>query len=287
MERDGMALGAPELETIRMLIDKQLGKLPVRTIGDGIERLRQEEVPRFRHPKKALSHIGVIEQYAGAKPLGAIAEVAAQYRVDHPKLAVATCNRRLAVLRRVARLAYLRWGWLTRPAHIQLHPEHNQRHRYLSLAEVERLIGVCGHRTRDAVILAVYTGMRQGEIFALTPENVRGDYLWIPDSKNGEPRVIPILPQMREAVTRLPLRGSARLMYTYFQRACARAWLWDFKFHDLRHTTASLLINAGYSLKIVQEVLGHRSLLSANRYAHLSVVAKRDALERVFSETQY
>lgn len=103
-----------------------------------------------------------------------------------------------------------------------------------------------------------------------------------PSSKNGEPRLIPILQEMREAVARLPLPCTARYMWGRFKRAARRAGLEDLRFHDLRHTTASLLINAGYSLKVVQEVLGHRSVTAANRYAHLSVETKRAALERVF-----
>jgi integrase len=194
---------------------------------------------------------------------------------------------RIRAILDIARLSYRRWGWLSRPVYIELPPEHNQRHRYLVLAEVERLIDACDHEpTRDAVILAVYTGMRQGEIFALPQANVRGNCLRLdpPDSKNREPRLIPILPRMQDAVARLPLPCTARYMWGRFKRACARAELEDLTFHDLRHTTASLLINAGHSLKMVQEVLGHRSVTAANRYAHLSVETKRAALERVFGD---
>lgn len=87
---------------------------------------------------------------------------------------------------------------------------------------------------------------------------------------------------MIDAVARLPLPCTPRYMWGRFKRACARAALVDFRFHDLRHTAASLLINAGYSLKVVQEVLGHRSVTAANRYAHLAVQTKRAALEGVF-----
>lgn len=271
------------LERIRAILDEEGVKPRNYTVSEAIERLCREELPRLRHPKKALSHIHAVERYAGNRPLASLADVAVRYRLDHPGLAVATCNRRLAVLRRIARLAHRRWGWLTRPVDIELAPEYNQRHRYLTLGEVERLLLACDHRpTRDAITLAVYTGMRQGEIFTLTQANVRGDCLWLPDSKNGEPRLIPILPRMRDAVARLPLPCKSRRMYTYFKRACARAELEDLTFHDLRHTTASLLVQAGHSLKIVQEVLGHRSVQAANRYAHLSVETKRAALESVF-----
>lgn len=82
------------------------------TVSEAIDRLCREELSRLRHPKKALSHIRAVESYAGDSPLKQISDVAVRYRLAHAHLAVATCNRRLAVLRRVAWLAYRRWGWL-------------------------------------------------------------------------------------------------------------------------------------------------------------------------------
>ena len=278
-----MGLGLPELAQLRALIDVEIGSMPARTVKEAIERVMVEELPRLRQPDKARSHIECLRAFVDGESLADIPVLALRYRAAHPHLRASTCNRRIAWLRRIGRLAYRRWGWLARPVYITLDPEHNTRHRYLTLGEVNRLLLPCDHRpTRDAVTLAVYTGMRQGEIFGLSQANVRGACLWLPDSKNREPRLIPILPLMREAVSRLPLPCKSRTMYTHFKRACARAGLEDLHFHDLRHTTASLLVNAGHSIKIVQDVLGHRSVTAANRYAHLSVETKRAALERVF-----
>ncbi|MGH8524107.1 MAG: tyrosine-type recombinase/integrase [Gammaproteobacteria bacterium] len=273
------------LARIRAILDAEGVKPRDYTVKEAIGRLCREELPRLRHPNKARSHIERLRAFVNAEGLADIPALAARYRAAHPHLSTATINRRLGWLRRIARLAYRRWGWLARPVYVSLAAEHNARHRYLSLPEVERLIDACDHEpTRDAVILAVHTGMRQGEIFALNRTNVRGGCLWLPDrySKNREPRLIPILPRMREAVARLPLPCTARYMWGRFKRACRQAELADLRFHDLRHTTGSLLINAGYPLKVVQEVLGHLSVQSANRYAHLSVETKRAALERVF-----
>ena len=280
-----MGLGLPELAHLRALIDSEIGSMPVRTVKEAIERVMVEELPRLRQPDKARSHIEHLRAFVNGESLNDIPALALRYRAAHPHLRPSTCNRRIAWLRRIGRLAYRRWGWLARQVFITLDPEHNTRHRYLTLGEVNRLLLACQHLpTRDAVTLAVYTGMRQGEIFGLSQANVRGDCLWLPswDAKNGEPRLIPILPPMSDAVSRLPLPCKARTMHTHYKRACARAGLEDLTFHDLRHTTASLLVNAGHSIKIVQDVLGHRSVTAANRYAHLSVETKRAALERVF-----
>ena len=280
-----MALGAPDLLALKILIEGALGETPNRTIGEAIGRLRREELPKLLQPHKALSHLRAVERFCGERSLGELEEAAVDYRAAHPHLSVATCNRRVACLRRIGRLAHRRWRWLARPPDIELHPEHNERQRYLTLEEVDRLLAACDHLpTRDAVAIAVYTGMRQGNIFRLRPEDVYEGCFLLRRTKNGRARLVPIVPQLAEAVGRLPLPCIARTMYTHYKRACTRAGIEGLTFHDLRHTTASLLINRGYSLKLVGEVLGNRSLQAANRYAHLLVSTQRAALLDVFGD---
>jgi integrase len=55
-----------------------------------------------------------------------------------------------------------------------------------------------------------------------------------------------------------------------WENARDAAQLEDFRFHDLRHSTASYLAMKGASLVEIAEVLGHRTLQMVRRYAHLS-----------------
>jgi integrase len=66
---------------------------------------------------------------------------------------------------------------------------------------------------------------------------------------------------------------------TAFSKAVERAGLPDFRFHDLRHTAASHLAMRGRPLKEIQEVLGHKSFSMTLRYAHLSPMHLRTAVE--------
>ena len=55
-----------------------------------------------------------------------------------------------------------------------------------------------------------------------------------------------------------------------FKRALAAAGIEDFRFHDLRHTCASMLVMKGIDIFTVKDILGHRDLRMTQRYAHLS-----------------
>ena len=68
-------------------------------------------------------------------------------------------------------------------------------------------------------------------------------------------------------------------MRAAFEKAVERAGLWDFRFHDLRHTAASHLAMRGRPLKEIQEVLGEKSFSMTLRYAHLSPMHLRTAVE--------
>ncbi len=59
-------------------------------------------------------------------------------------------------------------------------------------------------------------------------------------------------------------------MTKVFNVAVRRAWIEDFRFHDLRHTLASYLVMAGVDLRTVAQLLGHKTLQMTMRYSHLS-----------------
>lgn len=212
-----------------------------------------------------------------------------------PDRAPATVNRYLAALSHAFSVAVKEWGWLddspmrkvTRPK------EPRGRVRFLSEEERSRLLEACEAQHPDlyaAVVLALSTGARQGEILGLRWKHIdlaRG-VITLEDTKNGERRGLPIAGRALELLrersrvrlldTDLVFPGKAQpgrtrqpidLRYPWVH-ALEAAGIRDFRFHDLRHSAASYLAMNGASLAEIAEVLGHKTLSMVKRYAHLS-----------------
>ena len=179
-----------------------------------------------------------------------------------------------------------------------------ERTRFLTEDEITRLLKACAqsrNRYLPAIVtLAINTGMRKSEILGLTWERVELDKdlgfnarITLYDTKNGEPRGVPLNKAAIAALTALEPDSEKRAgrvfvrkngeewgqIRTAFEKAIERAGLSDFRFHDLRHTAASHLAMRGRPLKEIQEVLGHKSFSMTLRYAHLSPMHLRTAVE--------
>jgi integrase len=184
--------------------------------------------------------------------------------------------------------------------------ENNQRVRYLTEDEIERLLDACFPSIRNIVECALNTGMRKGEILGLKWDQIRNGFIYLTETKTSEPRQIPINDTLDLLFKRIKseqnpsenvigLNGKPvksfesetvfcknnkpiRYVTKSFQAVTRRAGITDFRFHDLRHTFASQLLMKGGSLKDVQELLGHKTMTMTLRYAHLSQDHKKEAI---------
>jgi integrase len=182
----------------------------------------------------------------------------------------------LAVLRRVANLAYRRWGWLSEPigAKIELLPENPARERFLDRSELAKLLrGIPNRSMRKAALVAAFTGLRRGELAKLRPVNVQGDLIYLKTTKSGRPRTVPVVHHVLFALRRLPFGVHADTLTHAVQRSMP-----GLRFHDLRHTAASFLIASGVDLYRVGAILGHSDQRTTKRYAHLAVADLRSAV---------
>jgi len=169
--------------------------------------------------------------------------------------------------------------------------ENNQRTRFLTEDEVTKLLDECTGYLHDVVECALNTGMRSGEILPLKWEQVRNGFIYLKETKSKEPRQIPINDDLEAMFRQIRKRQHLTSGYIFlyegkpmkgvkraFKGALRRAGIEDFRFHDLRHTFASVVIMRGGTLKDVQELLGHATMTMTLRYAHLTQEHKRKAV---------
>jgi integrase len=137
----------------------------------------------------------------------------------------------------------------------------------------------CTHwQAQIAIRAAFYTGMRLGELYAVVYE---GGALVLADTKNGDRRAVPVHPKIAHLAKLLPLTAPKITVQRAWQRARAAAGLGHLHFHDLRHSAASEMVNAGVDLFTVGRVLGHRDSRSTSRYSHLTAQSLAAAVGKI------
>ena len=266
-----------ETKLRRELFDvKELGEIPNYTLAEAVMRYLKEYQGRAK--KQTENHARRLQQNVVGRNLAEILVVASECR-EQARLGAATRNRRLAILRRVANLAYRRWGWLKDPLgqKIELLPEPKGREVYLTREQVRELVEKMPNQAaKDAVLIAAYSGLRREELLKLTKEDVVDGCFVVRLSKSGKPRRVPVHPALNDAITRLPLKISG----DYLSHAVSRA-MPGVRLHDLRHTTASWLIQAGVRLYTVGVILGHSQTQTTARYSHLATEQLEEAVKKI------
>lgn len=230
--------------------------------------------------------------------------------------APASANRLLILMRFIYNLA-LRWevpGVVKNPTQgVPLFEENNQRERYLSREEAARLNTAIqnseSRMLRFIVPMLVFTGARKREVLDARWADIDVEKrIWrIAVNKSGKARHVPLSTGVLELLKAVkqqaqithsvpcewifanPESGKPYVqLHRAWDTARKRAGLADLRMHDLRHTFASLLINAGRSLYEVQKILGHTQIKTTQRYSHLSqdtLIAAADTATEALGET--
>jgi len=227
-----------------------------------------------------------------AKRIAATRKVGEGAAAVERRLTAAAVNRPLALLRHLLRLAHEEWEVIESVPRIRLEKEPQGRLRWLTQEEITRLLDACAKsrnkELRAAVVVALNTGLRLGELLGLAWERVdlsRG-VIRLEVTKSGRRREVPLNAESYGALVSLSPKPSGRIFRTEtvrkaYENAVCNAKLDDVNFHTLRHTFASWAVMRGVSLKELQELLGHSSLTMTMRYAHLAPERLRSAVTRL------
>ena len=216
----------------------------------------------------------------------------------------ATVVRYLALLSQAFNVAVKEWDWLPESpmAKVKKPKVANGRIRYLTPDELERLLTAtklsANPYLQTVVITAISSGMRYSEIMTLRwrdvllEENDAHGLVILEKTKNGDRRGVPLAGPALAAIKALrqthmkvhhgKVKADALLfpsetkpdtpieLRKSWETTLRRAKIENFRFHDLRHTTASYLAMDGATAPEIAEVLGHKDLQMVKRYAHLS-----------------
>jgi integrase len=262
------------------------GERPEPLIDDAVLAYLTRHAQGLKNRKDIEGALAILLPHYQGKPLSALPEVAKEYPGKAGKVKPATIRNRLAYLR-----AACRWAWKHEgmgehdPAERMVLPKvKNARHVYLTRAEAVRVFRAMGLSfSRDAARVAFYTGWRISEVLqAKAVEMPEGWTLQIPDTKNGLPRIVPVHHRIVHLVRdHWPPQVTKWTSSKATKAALRGVGLGHARLHDLRHSAASEMINAGVDLYTVGGVLGHKSQVSTARYAHLATERLREAVSKI------
>ncbi|EEB79330.1 site-specific recombinase, phage integrase family [marine gamma proteobacterium HTCC2148] len=211
-------------------------------------------------------------------------------------LSPATADHHLKLIRQALNLA-VDWELLeANPvAKVKLFNQDNQVERYLSDEEMQRLLKVLKTDSNrvvcNVILFLLSTGARVSEALSAEWSDIdRKNRVWViqaTNSKSKKKRSVPLNDVAIGVLDALDTEGKHDRLFVgkrgplttinkVWFRIRSEAGLEDYRIHDLRHSYASLLVNAGHSLFEVQQALGHSDPKVTMRYAHLS----KESLQR-------
>jgi integrase len=270
---------------------------PDMAFADLAARFLADGSPRPYH----LDRLKVLLPYFGESPIGRISKpLVREFRRDRhakkPQLSESTLNRDVQVLRHLLYWA-VEEGFLTANPLARIHlPKVRRKPRpIMSLAEEARLLQAASPHLRPIAIAALDTGMRRGELLAQLWEHVDFNrrLLLVTHSKTagGEAREIPFTARLAELLS--SIRQPEGPVFTFkgrpihriktaWRATIRRAGIRYFRFHDLRHTFNTRLMDAGVLQDVRKALMGHSSGGDVNSlYTHVELPVKRQAIRKL------
>jgi integrase len=275
-----------ERRTLQRIEDSRVGRKPAYTLEEAVDRWLGNEAKALRSFDNLQNKVRALYPFIQGRALTEVADCAERLAHDGRAagLKPATVNRRLAILRRVARLAHRRWGWLDNDlaGRIAFIPGEEPRYVQATPEQAETLLKAAKGRTKEAIRWAIGTGLRQGELRAVEPHHFRNGSLLVTKTKTGKPRSVPLAPFLKPED--FPYGLTSTEVTTHYRAARTAAGMPWLQFRDLRRTFGSWIVQKTRSLKVAQDLLGHTtSTITSKHYAHLLEGDLRKAIRQTFA----
>ena len=260
----------------------------LKTVGDLLRRYETQIASKKRAYSSERYMISLmLRDPLAAEPIATIRTGAiAEWRDRRlARVGAGTFLRHLTVLRHVFEVARKEWGvFLSVNPTIDVRKPKAPlaRNRRLKPEEEVALFGACrgclNPLIEPIVRLALYTGMRRGELLSARWQHFEPAHrtLLIPMTKNGHPRTVPLDAAALAVIDGLPRSEDSRLLplsdeavKLAWKRLIKRAGIVDFHFHDLRHEAITRFFERGLTVPEVALISGHRDVRMLFRYTHL------------------
>lgn len=256
-------------------------------IGDAVVLYCKHVCPDLKGGIEIEKELARLYGYYDDKYIDELAEVARDYReTEQDRVKPATIRNKLSYLRAACNYAH-KFHKFEAPPPIEMPKVKNERKEYITRSQMiilaRSLRGLEAERQARAMVrIAFYSGMRLGEIISIGKKSeLLEDGFELIDTKNGTDRYVPMHPKIKTAVKYLPITFSVKWMQVLIRRAMNAMGLNHIHFHDLRHSTATSLINSEKDLKLVQELLGHKDLRTTQRYSHVYKDTMKDFIRKI------
>jgi integrase len=207
-----------------------------------------------------------------------------------------TLNRELACLKTIVRRAVLNRLIDRNPIDGLRLFKDRPRDRVISPAEFQNLLGQCSLHLKPIVEIAYATGMRRGEILGLRWNQIdlknKVIVLEADDTKTKNRREIPLDDALMALLQQIPRTLKSPNVFTFkgkrmsgvrtaFDKACQRAGIENFKFHDLRHCAVTNMRKAGVPDSVIMSISGHKTNAMFRRYDSVDREDRHKALSRL------
>jgi integrase len=208
-------------------------------------------------------------------------------------------NNELRLLSHAYNLAIKEWEWIeiNPVSRVSKERVNNQVERWLTHEEEAAVLSFSAPWLKEIIIFAVNTGLRQDEIIKLSWDRVDlfRRTLTILEQKNKGKDTLPLNALVLEVLKARHKVRSIKVSRVFFNKegephdasnlrrafyaAVENAKISKCRFHDLRHTFATRLVQSGVDLYKVQKLMRHKSPIMTQRYAHHYPESLRDGVE--------
>ena len=281
-----------------------------KTFKDMMDKLMAEHAPKVSVSTQSsyatsLKHLNPYFCESGL--LSISSKMISRYKVfrNSEGAAPASVNRELSMLTKALNLAVKEWEWLRdNPASkVPKDKENNERDRWITKDEEKIILDNSPEWIGEIVVFLLNTGLRLEESLSLewSRVNLLRRTILIRETKNGSPKTLPLnkialgvlnqrsrVKSLRNDLVFISCRGkkvNRHFLRKRFYDVLKEVGIENLWLHDLRHTFATRLAQAGVDLYKISKLLGHKDIRMTQRYAHHCLDSLRSGVEIL--ETDY